>query len=76
MKYNLKNRPRCNLLCPYFPNKPEDATCDIECMAKRCYLKDEWFEGFERELREKLTMTIESPTTYWLREFIKEILGK
>ena len=62
MRYNLKNRPNCE-------------ECSINCMAKSDNIK-EWFEGFEKELREKIKWFKAYEAGNLCQLLIKEILGE
>ena len=65
MKYNLKNRP--------------DPTTDAVTWEQYQYYQEmeEWFEGFEKELREKMKRFNVAPMAYDEEiDLIKEILGE
>jgi len=64
MKYNLKNRPILNEELPMTTR-----------LKDYWYKSQDWFEGFEAELRdiEKDTYTMNTKRLAWL---IKEILGE
>jgi len=72
MKFNLKNRPK-------FWDKITPET-DFEAHREQ-YITDviNWFEGFEKELREKLEALdrfYPDVDRYNIIDFIKEILGE
>ena len=72
MKYNLKNRPKIK-------NPPKDEETNrnrkwLECYDEYHADSMQWFEGFEKELREMLPKEGQS---YDLADLlIKEILGE
>jgi len=61
MKYNLKNRPKEH-------ESEDDDITYYELLTKEAML---WFEGFEKELREK---DQDSRADAWIK--IKEVLGE
>jgi len=76
IKYTLKNRPRKSSITKGFKS-------DMECFVE--YV-EEWFEGFEKELRERLTQleqgkrktdnSVVIASRLSLTYLIKEILGE
>jgi len=64
MKFNLKNRPKP----PKFHNWRN--------IHEFIYEYNEWFEGFEKELREKLKHYEFEGQNWELQEILKEILGE
>jgi hypothetical protein len=66
MKFNIKNRPQPK----DFPaNKTRHLGVDMTAWKKA---DDEWFEGFEKQLRKELRDMYRSAET---KQLIKEILG-
>ena len=64
MKYNLKNRPKVT----------ED---DIDCYMPESYEYEEWFEGFQKELRDRIYPKWQTTEgALWINSLIKEIFGE
>ena len=69
MKFNLKNRPKPNHSIEDLEKRLEDHSFNVA----------EWFEGFEKELREKEQTARKFKTSICQEikaDFIKEILGE
>jgi len=64
MKFNLKNRPKV---------RSEDLSKELS--ATIALGMEDWFEGFEKELREKLKHYEFEGQNWELQEILKEILG-
>ena len=63
MKYNLKNRPKCT----------DDSSEDY----MNCISLDEWFEGFQKELRDRIYPKWQTTEgALWINSLIKEIFGE
>lgn len=63
MEFNLKNRPKW---CSAFEGHELSHRMSIE----------EWFEGFEKELREKMAQLERTDRTAYGKSILKEILGE
>ena len=68
MKFNLKNRPKLHGL--------KGSTFErFQQLFEQVEKTEEWFEGFEKELREKLRHYEFEGQNWELQEILKEILG-